>query len=280
MNMESLLSPVVAKAVEKTGKKNTYTDQSGVKRCACCKRPVEAFIEAAGEVLPVACACDERDFARAKEREAAEKANRLAQESPLYDRLYAQFSFPMDDAPQSYAGRISRRFVEAWDTVKTEDYGLLYSGPVGTGKSFYAAAVVNALRERGVSALICTTSRLVNAVRVAKSPQAVIDDLNRFELVALDDLGAERDTEYAVEQLEAFINARSLARLPLIVTTNLTGEQLKKPDNLAYTRIYDRVLEMCCFPVQIVGESRRKKLAQERRASCKALLADEPGIGL
>lgn len=270
--MDSLLSPVLAKSTENNGRKDTYTGADGIKRCACCNRPVVAFIEEIGAVLPVVCACDERAAEKEKVREAAEAANRLARESPLYDRLYSQFSFSSDDAPQSYAGRISRRFVEAWDTVKVENYGLLYSGPVGTGKSFYAAAVVNALRERGVSALICTTSRLVNAVRAAKSPQTVIDDLNRFELVALDDLGAERDTEYAVEQLEAFINARSLARLPLIVTTNLTGEQLKAADNLAYSRIYDRVLEMCCFPVQIIGESRRKKLAQKRRAACKSLL--------
>ena len=85
-----------------------------------------------------------------------------------------------------------------------------------------------------------------------------IASLMRYSLLIIDDLGIERNTEYAKEQVYNIIDERYKAKLPLIVTTNLTLDELKDSKELAYRRIYDRVLSMC-VPVSFHGESHRKQ---------------------
>ena len=90
----------------------------------------------------------------------------------------------------------------------------------------------------------------------------------------IDDLGAERETEYALEQIYTVIDERYKARKPLIVTTNLSFEQLKHPEDVEHSRIYDRIIEIC-VPFNFEGESRRGKKAAERKQAAKALLFDD-----
>jgi DNA replication protein DnaC len=90
-----------------------------------------------------------------------------------------------------------------------------------------------------------------------------IESLNSYPLLVLDDLGAERNTEYMNEVVYTIINARYKAKLPLIVTTNLTTEQLKAPTDVTMARTYSRVLEMC-FPIKVEGvDIRREKARNE-----------------
>ena len=67
------------------------------------------------------------------------------------------------------------------------------------------------------------------------------------------------------------IDERYKAKKPLIVTTNLTLDEICKPKNMAYQRIYDRVLEMCA-PLVFKGESRRRANAQQRNKALRELL--------
>lgn len=241
-----------------------YLDKDGIARCNVCGEPLEKNTPEIGCKTMIKCSCDkqkEQEKASRLQREAAETE---AMKSPLYDASYNAFTFANDDKADKKASDRCRAYVEHWEEVEQGNYGLLFSGELGTGKSYYAAAVVNALRNKGVSSMIVTTSRLLNAIKASKDPQAIIDGLNKFHFVVLDDLGSERDTDYAVEQLENFVNTRSLAKRPLSVTTNLTGKDLQTPPDLRYARIFDRVREMCSIPVILKGESRRIKAAQSR----------------
>lgn len=266
------MQEIIKNAQENQRRKNSYRDESGLLRCRDCGQPLETYVEAMGEVLPVVCACDVRAEEAQKQAEQRAKAERTAENSPLYDAGYDGCTFERDAAPDSPASRQSRAYVEHWAEMEQKNFGLLFAGPLGTGKSYYAAAIVNALRARGVSALIVTASRLINSVRSAKNPQEIIDSLNKFRLVALDDLGAERDTDYAVEQLENFVNCRSLRKKPLIVTTNLPKKDLDSSANTAYARVFDRVKVMCCCPIVLTGPSRRAEQAKERAERCKRIL--------
>lgn len=91
-------------------------------------------------------------------------------------------------------------------------------------------------------------------------------------MVALDDLGAERDTEYAVEQLESFVNGRDLSGKPLIVTTNLLRKDMDNPTNVAYARVFDRVKKQCCRTIVLTGPSKRVDQARKRAELCKKIL--------
>ena len=67
------------------------------------------------------------------------------------------------------------------------------------------------------------------------------------------------------------IDSRYRSGKPLIVTTNLTLEELQNPEDIAHARIYDRLTEMCC-PVCITGENFRKFKAQAKMERLKMLL--------
>jgi len=58
------------------------------------------------------------------------------------------------------------------------------------------------------------------------------------------------------------IDTRCKAGLPLIVTSNLTAEQIKNPADLAYQRIFSRLLGMC-VPIEVKGEDRRRKALKD-----------------
>jgi DNA replication protein DnaC len=85
-----------------------------------------------------------------------------------------------------------------------------------------------------------------------KDRNEYIAHLCSFPLLILDDFGMERGTEYGLEQVYNVIDSRYRSRKPLIVTANLTLEELQNPEDTAHTRIYDRLTEMCC-PVCITG---------------------------
>ena len=92
-----------------------------------------------------------------------------------------------------------------------------------------------------------------------------------FPLLILDDFGMERGTEYGLEQVYNVIDSRYRSQKPLIVTTNLTLEELQNPEDTAHARIYDRLIEMCT-PVRITGENFRKARAREKMEQLKTLL--------
>ena len=92
--------------------------------------------------------------------------------------------------------------------------------------------------------------------------QNYIDNLNNFDLLVIDDLASERDTEYMGEIVQNIIDSRYRAGLPLIITTNLTSEELKKPLEIRKKRIYSRLFEMC-YPIEVKGKDRRKQKLRE-----------------
>ena len=118
---------------------------------------------------------------------------------------------------------------------------------MGTGKSFIAGCIANALLDKGVPVLMTNFARLLNKLTDMYSGDrnAYIDSFKRYPLLIIDDLGMERNSEFVREQVFSVIDSRYRSQLPMIVTTNLSLEELKDPTDLPRTRIYDRVMERC-----------------------------------
>lgn len=148
--------------------------------------------------------------------------------------------------------------MEQWDSMKAQNMGLLLWGGVGTGKSFFAGCIANALLAQGVPVLMTNFAKILGTVTgmYGMERQKFLSSLNTYSLLILDDLGAERNSEYALEQLFGVVDSRYQSRKPMIVTTNLTLEELRHPSDLAHERIYDRLLERC-VPVKMKRGSRR-----------------------
>jgi DNA replication protein DnaC len=92
--------------------------------------------------------------------------------------------------------------------------------------------------------------------------------------VIFDDLGVERGTDYALEKVYDIIDSRYRRRLPMLLTTNRSVEEMKQEVDRRYTRIYDRIFEVC-YPMQFVGQSWRKKEASQRFREMEKLLGGD-----
>lgn len=92
--------------------------------------------------------------------------------------------------------------------------------------------------------------------------------LNRYELLIIDDLGVERSSEYALENIFSVIDWRYRLGKPLIITTNISLVQLKQETKIDKKRIYDRILERC-IPVKVDGVSRREAMANDNMQTMK-----------
>ena len=94
-------------------------------------------------------------------------------------------------------------------------------------------------------------------------------------MLIIDDLGAERKSEFMQEQVYNIIDARYRSGLPMIITTNLTIKQLTEPAEIGFSRIYDRILERC-HPMELTGDSRRIIKGRAEYKQTKMILKGEP----
>lgn len=178
-----------------------------------------------------------------------------------------------DAAEDTRIIKIARRYVNSWQKVRDENIGLLLWGSVGTGKTFAAACIANALLDRGVAVRMTNFSSILAQMRslYADGRAALLRELADIPLLIIDDLGIERGTEYALEQVYAVVDERYKAGRPLIVTTNLTISELRAAEDAAHARIYSRILEMCT-PVNVAGADRRAALGQAKQNKAEKIL--------
>ena len=135
---------------------------------------------------------------------------------------------------------------------------------IPTGKTYAAACIANYLLNRRRSVVMTSFVKLLESMMNFKEDDSVlISRLNRAKLLIIDDLGAERSTDFALEKVYDIVDSRYRAKLPVILTTNLSMDELMQATDIRYTRIYDRIFEMC-YPLEFVGRSWRKAEANRR----------------
>lgn len=165
--------------------------------------------------------------------------------------------------PELHKGRgyeMATRFVSRFDEIKTEGTnGLAFIGPPGTGKTHLAYAILNALLPRVRSAICGSVPDLMEMLRPRDEDRKVgeqrLQALKTSELVILDDLGAERESDWVTERLFMIINARYNEQLPTIITSNVELGVLERMNG--WERIISRISEMC-YAVLCDGKDRRK----------------------
>lgn len=170
----------------------------------------------------------------------------------------------------------AKRYVAHWEEMREQDLGLLFWGRPGNGKTFAAGCIANALLEsedlHAPTVRMTTFGTILNQLpgMTAQDKEWYLDGFRTCDLLILDDFGMERRTEYAQEQVFNIIDGRYVSRKPLIVTTNLSLNELKHPTDMVQQRIFDRVLEMC-VPVCFDGESLRQDKARAKMQLYKQL---------
>lgn len=278
-----MLADVLKKAMTTKENPGDYTGPDGLLYCGKCHTPKQVLMSVPAltgtdtpQALPVACKCQkEADEKAEAERQAAEFKNNLEarwRADGFHDPSYLKPTFSDDDGANQKLTGVCKKYADRWPEMLENGMGLLFYGGVGGGKTFLAGCVCNALLKKQVS--VCATSfpRVLNVLQNSMDRQKALDRLARYQCVLLDDFGVERGTEYAQEQLFSVVDARYRTKRPTIITTNLSLHDLENPQNLSYTRIFDRLLELCPIRLCVSGPSRRKGLADDRRELARELL--------
>ena len=237
--------------------------ETGLLMCGKCNTPKQCKIELEGIIYKPRCLCkcgkDKRDQEEEEQRKKEfERRVRKYRDMGFSETQMQNWTFENDDLGNKKLTEIAKRYVINFDKFYKEGKGLLLHGGVGTGKTYIACMIANALVDKGYPVLVTNFSRILNTLQSTTKKLEYLDSLNSFKLIVIDDLGVERDTGYAKEQVFSIIDSRYRAELPMIITTNLSMQKLATETDIAYKRVYDRIIERC-YPIEVSGESRRVK---------------------
>lgn len=261
-----------------------YLDADGFLVCGKCHTRKQVDVNVPIGIRPdgvwrvaVLCECQKAKIEaelKAQENWKFHEQMKSLRRDGITDPAYLRYTFAEDDHRNPVVSDICHKYVEQWDEMNKNNIGILFYGDVGTGKSYLACCIANALLEKLVRVSVTNFPRILNQLQksLGDERQTLIDRLQRYSLLVIDDLGVERDTAYSVEQVYNVVDTRARSGKPLIMTTNLSLQELKSPTSLAYKRIYDRVLEMCPIRLKLTGESRRFANANERIEKARKLL--------
>ena len=261
-------------------REDEYLDESGLIYCSKCRTPRQKRINAVGRTMEprCMCVCQTADSEkREQERKHREFLDMVAKNRSigLPEPELRKHTFENDLGYNPKQIEMAKQYVQHWEEFRKTASGLLLWGNVGTGKSFIAGCIANALLDKGVPVIMTNFSRLLNKLTDmhAGDRNVYIDSFNRYPLMIIDDLGIERNSEFAREQVFSVIDSRYRSQLPMIVTTNLSLKKLKQPEDMARARIYDRVLERC-MPIRVNEQNIRDLNKEANLERMKRLLED------
>lgn len=278
MDLDGVMNSIEQVAANNIRKNDgDYLNENGLLMCGKCHTPKQVEVEVFGKKRTPMCLCKcekEKRDAEEAERKRIEfmQTVQCLRSMGFPDSEMKRWTFEKDDGTNEKISTVARNYVENFREMLKEGKGLLFFGTVGTGKTFISACIANALIDKGYSCLVTNFARLINTVSgMYEGKQEYLDSLDKFALLVIDDLASERDTEFMSETVQNIIDARYRAGKPLIVTTNLTAEELKHPAEIRKQRIYSRLFEMC-IPIEVVGMDRRRtKLREDKKKFDKLL---------
>ena len=258
-----------------------FVDDEGYLCCGVCKKHKEFRRQfdfmARPFVVPCLCDCGKAELARQEQEAQLKRERERVQELfsfSLVDERFRESTFDnLIETPDNAKGiRIAKNYVEHFDEMYRLGKGLILYGPTGTGKTFLADCIANALMEKGVPVLVTSIIALTRGM--GEHLPSVLEKMSNARLLVLDDFGAERFTDFKSEQIFDVIDTRYSSKKPMIITTNYPLSELKKAENIRQQRVNERILEVC-HPVKMDGESWRKKNARDQYDSIVALLEAE-----
>jgi DNA replication protein DnaC len=177
-----------------------------------------------------------------------------------------------------------RAFVRSIDSNLEQGRGLWFDGPVGTGKTSLAILVAKAAKGSGRSYAVYPVPRLLAEIKRTYDRDSSDSYLSFFrrlcsvDVLVLDDLGVERQTEWVLEQLYSIVNERWQDRRSIVVTTNIPDPDPAAP--IAMLRTSVRALHEAVSGGGLAGgdlEELRRLVERLERATAAAAAVDADG---
>lgn len=269
----AFLDSMAEKLTARIDTSNAYKGDNGLLYCKKCKSPLQSVVkwyDGTNKIVPIKCEC-------AKEKEDQQKREervRELRESCKFEGKYRDCTFDTIEIISDNAKRVAicKRYVDKFEQLYKENQGLLFYGDTGTGKTLFAHCIGNALIDKLYPVATVSLAKVLKGGIVTQETEAEINrKVRNASLLIVDDVGAERDTDFAQEFVYSIIDTRCNMRKPIIVTTNLSFQHMRECEVVKYKRIYQRILEVC-YPVEFNGRSWRMKNAADRYDKVSKLL--------
>ncbi len=219
------------------------------------------FIKQAMRYKP-ACNCEEQEeekrkieLEKARQRECIKGKVKRYKDISVMDNKFLNSTFKNAEMTAKHM-QISKKYADGFIKHGTAEGGILFYGGVGTGKTFASACICNHLMENGKTVLVMNLGLYFIKLRRewAEAENDVLNYVKTCDLLVIDDLGTENVSEFTIEKTFNLIDTRYRAEKPMIITTNLTPEEINKRLG---ERIADRIAGSC-LEFEIKGESKRK----------------------
>ena len=258
-----------------------YIGSDGLLYCGQCNTRKEreiSWFDGKPKKVPVMCKCRAEEERLKKEQMQKEEEMRSIQRAKVSSMMDDTFrtacfaNYQIRNGNERHL-KVAKKYCIEFSKMYERNQGLLFWGTVGTGKSYTAACIANYLLEANTSVVMTSFVRILQEMQGfdREREETFTNKLNSVKLLIIDDLGAERSTDYALEKVYGIIDNRYRAKKPLILTTNLTLRQMQEATDIRYARIYDRIFEMC-YPMEFSGVSWRKREAAQRYEETRKIL--------
>jgi len=281
-----VIGEVAGKVLENIAKStdllpDDYIGADGFLYCGKCNTRKERNItlfDGKTRRVPVMCKCRTEAEQLRKEQMQKEEEMRSIQRARISSMMDNTFrtacfaNYQIRNGNERHL-KVAKKYCIEFSKMYERNQGLLFWGTVGTGKSYTAACIANYLLEANTSVIMTSFVRILQEMQGfdREREESFTNKLNSVKLLIIDDLGAERSTDYALEKVYGIIDNRYRAKKPLILTTNLTLQQMQEATDIRYARIYDRIFEMC-YPMEFSGVSWRKREAAQRYEETRKIL--------
>lgn len=150
----------------------------------------------------------------------------------------------------------------------------MYSRTKGTGKTRLSCIIANELIKKGVEVKFATSGSILEEIKKSwdtNSEYGLMNDLNRADVLIIDDFGVEKAKDWRNEKFYNIINSRYISKRPTVFTSNYNLDELisAKYDD----RIISRIKETC-YMVPFIDVSVRDKQAKENQMELKRWLKE------
>ncbi len=242
--------------------------------CEHCNKYISAItvevpqLRIKNKILPTCECVVEREEAKIREAQNFAKKReieKLFSISNLGERFSkSTFESFLDRNGSETAYKVAVKYVKTFKEWNGES--LMLWGDPGNGKTHLAAAIVNELSQKGYIVVFQSVPELLQRIRSTfnsenkENETQIMRALLECDLLILDDIGAEKTTEWVEEKLFNIIDGRYRKELPTLYTSNLEPKELK---NQVGKRSYDRMVETS-LTVKNEAASYRREIAKQR----------------
>lgn len=249
--------------------------------CKNCGEPIQKDIELMGSIrrVPILCTCKKEEMENKKNiEEAKEKQYRLQRliNNSLMDKKFTKETFENWDFNKGQKNMydLGLKYCEHFKECKADGLGLLLYGTPGNGKTYLSNCIANKLLSKFIPVICVGINSLLSRFKETycnygkEAEEGIIRALSNADLLVLDDLGSEQDTEWSRSRIYNIIDSRYRNGLPIIISTNKTINELK---NMYHERTIDRLLEMCT-PIENKKPSIRQENSKVKTDKLKEIL--------